>query len=96
MGAGPNLLAQDMQARAGLRDKVSVEEALAAGGRNIFVNWAMGAGHAALRGAWHLLRPELEQAFSKAGDPLRNFEAWQYLKNLLQRSPVPPSNSGNP
>jgi hypothetical protein len=96
MGAGPNLLAQDMQTRPGLRDKVSVEDAVRAGTRNIAMNRAMGVGDTVLRGTWRLLRPELEQAFSKAGDPLRNFEAWQYLKNLLQRSPVPPSNSGNP
>jgi hypothetical protein len=85
-----------MQIRAGLRDKVSAEEAVGAGARNITLNRGMGAGHAVFRDTWRALRPELEQAFSKAGDPLRNFEAWRYLKNLLQRPAVPPSNSGRP
>jgi hypothetical protein len=96
MGAGPIILAQDMQIRAGLRDKLSAEEAVGAAARNVALNKVMGAGHTVLRDTWRLLRPELEQALSRAGDPLRNFEAWQYMKGLLQSRPAPRSNSGRP
>lgn len=51
MGIGPNLLAQDMHVRAGLRDKVSASEALLAGALNVGLNKATDAGAGLLRNA---------------------------------------------
>lgn len=96
MGAGPNLLAQDMQVRAGLRDEVGIGEAVAAGLKSIGLNKIFDGGRAVLDPIWRELAPQLDAAgagisreFGAVGDPMRNFEVWQYLKDMLQNRPDP-------
>lgn len=96
MGAGPNLLAQDMQVRAGLRDEVDMGDVVGAGLKSIGLNKIVDGGRAVLGPIWRELAPQLDAAgarisreFGTAGDPMRNFEAWQYLRDLLQSRPDP-------
>jgi len=113
MGLAPDLMVQDMQIRAGLRNKVDAGEAIAAGAGNIAQNRMFDIGKTVLRGGWEMVQPEWGQLrtvvarnlgkagnavgrgwdevlgaaddqLGRAGDPKRNFEAWQYLKDLLQ------------
>jgi hypothetical protein len=103
MGFGPNLLVQDMHVRAGLRDKVKLDDALRAGAEEIALERATDIGAGMLRDAWRQTRPQLnalgtkiERGLQKVSDPLRNFEAWQYLKDLLQSRPNPRANPDHP
>ena len=53
------------------------------------------AGDAASRGWTQFMNLAGEQ-LNRASDPMRNFEAWQYLRDLLQRPSALPLPSGNP
>jgi hypothetical protein len=103
MGFGPDLLVQDMQMRAGLRDKIKLDDALLAGAGSIAFGRTTDFGGKVFRNSWREIRPQLdalglkiERGFQKAGDPLRNFEAWQYLKDLLQSRPDLRANPDHP
>ncbi len=53
------------------------------------------AGGAASQG-WTRFMNLAGDQFNRASDPMMNFEAWQYLRDLLQRRSALPSPSGNP
>jgi hypothetical protein len=56
MGFGPDLLVQDMQMRAGLRDKIKLDDALLAGAGSIASGRATDFGGKVLRNSWREIR----------------------------------------